>query len=311
MPTFVATGLVAFAGLALPWLALSALGLAVERIAPAEPRQPARAILLNLHYTMLFAFLEAVAGPLIGTISLLLVGALGGGLIVLPDQGWAQIGSLIVFLCAMDFAEYAFHRAQHASRFLWALHSLHHSDTALNVTTTFRHHWLDIVLKGVIVYPCVALIFKAGTETVLVYNIISYWSYFGHANLRISLGPFWAVVNSPPYHRLHHSVLPIHHDRNFAAILPLWDVLFRTCRRPMPGECPPTGLADGAAPATSLAMLTWPLAPRPDPYSTDLAASSEPAMREASEASRKRSRSPSSTAPVLPVSTPVRKSFTI
>jgi len=63
-------------------------------------------------------------------------------------------------------------------------------------------------------------------------------------NLRISLGPLWAVVNSPTYHRLHHSALPLHHDRNFAAILPVWDVLFGTYHHPARDEFPPTGLED-------------------------------------------------------------------
>src|SRR5580658_1095915 len=49
----------------------------------------------------------------------------------------------------------------------------------------------------------------------------------------------------------------------------------------------------------------------PRPYSRSLTSPATPLIRDASDASRNRSMSPSSTAPELPVSTPVRRSFTI
>ncbi|MBV9523184.1 MAG: sterol desaturase family protein [Alphaproteobacteria bacterium] len=263
MPSFLHAGGLAFATLVIPWAAIAAIGHALERASPAEAGQRARDIGLNIRYTLLFTLIRAAAAPLLAAASLLIVGALGGGIITLPSRGWPVIGSCLVFFLAIDFAEYAFHRAQHSSRLLWALHSLHHSDPALNVTTTFRHQWLDIFIKAILVYPAVGILFKASGPAIAFSSIASFSAFFSHANLRLSLGPLWAVLNNPQYHRIHHSSLACHRDKNFAAILPLWDLAFGTCHRPRPGEFPPTGLTDAEPPRRVVEMLVWPLAARP------------------------------------------------
>lgn len=64
----------------------------------------------------------------------------------------------------------------------------------------------------------------------------------GHANIRLQIGKaslFWCT---PQVHRIHHSRLPQHRDKNFAFILPLWDVLFGTYYAPKRDEFPPTGV---------------------------------------------------------------------
>jgi len=44
-------------------------------------------------------------------------------------------------------------------------------------------------------------------------------------------------------HRIHHSNLPEHMDKNFATMLPLWDILFGTYYHPKKEEWPSTGVA--------------------------------------------------------------------
>ncbi|MBK8742853.1 MAG: hypothetical protein IPM02_26780 [Betaproteobacteria bacterium] len=39
-------------------------------------------------------------------------------------------------------------------------------------------------------------------------------------------------MTSPAAHRIHHSIEQPHRDRNFAALFPVWDVLFGTYVRP-------------------------------------------------------------------------------
>jgi sterol desaturase/sphingolipid hydroxylase (fatty acid hydroxylase superfamily) len=46
----------------------------------------------------------------------------------------------------------------------------------------------------------------------------------------------------PQIHRIHHSVLPQHRDKNYAVWFPLWDVLFGTYYHPARDEFPPTGV---------------------------------------------------------------------
>jgi sterol desaturase/sphingolipid hydroxylase (fatty acid hydroxylase superfamily) len=68
--------------------------------------------------------------------------------------------------------------------------------------------------------------------------IQSAWTFLIHANLKLSLGPLSWLVDGPQVHRIHHSQLPQHFDRNFAAFFPIWDVLFGTYYHPARGEFP-------------------------------------------------------------------------
>ncbi len=184
-----------------------------------------------------------------------LVNSLGGGLIDLRGQPW-WIGAA-AFLLAMDLGEYLFHRAQHALPWLWALHSLHHSDRALNTTTTVRHFWLDPALKSVSIWLAVALLLKVDRSALAVYGAAGLWNYINHANLRFGFGPLSWAWNSPQYHRLHHSTDAAHYNANFAALLPIFDVITGAYHRPAKGEFPPTGLEDRAASPLDVALWPW------------------------------------------------------
>src|SRR5258706_6748133 len=76
--------------------------------------------------------------PALGGFTTLAVNAVGGGLIELPSSGFGLAIGILVYLVAMDFGEYLFHRAQHAIPALWEMHSLHHSDPELDATTAVR-----------------------------------------------------------------------------------------------------------------------------------------------------------------------------
>src|SRR5258706_15193675 len=71
------------------------------------------------------------------------------------------------------------------------------------------------------------------------------WGYFIHLNLRLPLGPLTPVLGGPHLHRIHHSRLPEHQDKNFAAFFPIFDLLFGTYYPPSRAEYPATGLING------------------------------------------------------------------
>ncbi len=50
---------------------------------------------------------------------------------------------LLVFWVVGDFLTYWWHRLQHAVPFLWAFHSVHHSQEQMTVLTAFRRHPLE------------------------------------------------------------------------------------------------------------------------------------------------------------------------
>jgi sterol desaturase/sphingolipid hydroxylase (fatty acid hydroxylase superfamily) len=236
---------------------LFAAGFAIERLRPARV-QGIDCLRLNALYVVVARLLYAALYPISGAATTLIVNALGGGLIALPDSGLGLLLAVLCYTLLMDGGEYLFHRAQHFFPALWAMHSLHHSDTAVNVSTAPRHFWGEMLLKAVTVYALVGVLVKVSAVVIVSYSVIGLYNYFLHMNIRIGFGRWSAWLNSPQFHRLHHSALPEHCDCNFNQFFPVFDLLFGTYRAPRPGEYPPTGLASGEAPARLSEMLLWP-----------------------------------------------------
>jgi sterol desaturase/sphingolipid hydroxylase (fatty acid hydroxylase superfamily) len=234
-------------------------GALVERRWPARAG-PGRSLAFNLLYYAPASMIQSLAAPLAGGLTTMAVNGLGGGLIALPAAGWGLLFGVLVYFVAMDLGEYLFHRAQHAIPWLWSMHSLHHSDPDFNISTTIRHFWLDIVIKTLTIYLAVGLLFKSPTPIPLIYSILTFYNYFAHMNVKVGFGRWAVVLNSPQYHRLHHSRLIEHRDVNFAALLPIFDWISGAYRAPKPGEYPETGLDEGA-PASVWRALIWPLSP--------------------------------------------------
>lgn len=230
----------------------------VEKTFPIEPNQPRREIWLDYQLVAVSLLLPWFLSSLTNATAGVLVSACGGGLIHLRADGWWFAPSLAIFVVAGDFYRYWIHRLSHSVPLLWQLHSFHHSAEAVTFITGARHHWLDKVLKTGFL-PLFAMVFKAPAELSLVGTCI----YFlpdtcAHLNVRFSLGRYVMWINSPQYHRIHHSSRPEHFDKNFASILPLWDIVFGTAWRPAADEFPPTGLADGDKPVDAWDGVVWP-----------------------------------------------------
>jgi sterol desaturase/sphingolipid hydroxylase (fatty acid hydroxylase superfamily) len=227
---------------------------AAEIVLPAQRDQRYRAIGFNVVATAAFLALGPIASFLPGYLVTAAVKALHGPWFqadlpnLLPESGWSRIGLLIVFafvpLLVSDFFYYWFHRLQHANRWLWEQHKLHHTDEAVNVTTSLRHHWTENGFRLVFVaLPMGATLTITPVEAGIVTMFTSQWGYLIHANIRLPLGPLSGVFLGPQAHRIHHSLEREHLNKNFAAFFPIWDILFGTFHRPRLGEFPDTGVA--------------------------------------------------------------------
>ncbi len=191
---------------------------------------------------------------------------LGASFLLLPFLGqWRgtsifdgnELPFLIAFpimLLARDGTEFFYHVCQHKIPVLWRLHSLHHSDPEMSALTTNRHFWGDQIVKNLTIWPFSTLICAPTHAMVLTYAGLSLYNYFIHANLKVDFGRWSWALNSPAYHRRHHSALREHYDTNFAALFPIWDVLCGTYRRP--DGWPPSGQA--TAPENITEVLLWP-----------------------------------------------------
>ncbi|MES2153079.1 MAG: sterol desaturase family protein [Pseudomonadota bacterium] len=229
----------------------------IERRKPVQ-RRALGAERFNFPCIVPYVAAHSLLGPGTAAMAVSVVNAMGGGWLVLADARWALVPAFLLYALTQDGLEYGFHRAQHQCAGLWAMHSLHHSETAMAASTTFRHFWAEQLLKTMSIYLILGIVFKANSAILGMSALLSYYNIFPHMNLRVGFGRWAAWLNSPQYHRIHHSSLPHHEGRNFAALFPVFDVIFGTFLAPDKDSYPPTGLADGAAPAGLFDALCWP-----------------------------------------------------
>ncbi len=221
----------------------------LETLARAEQGQPRRHIVFNLMYVPIYAVATTLLmATVIGGLAKLVREGVGGPVLALPVPvtPLGQLAAGLLYLLVFDFFYYWFHRLQHWSQVLWAQHKLHHSDVSLNITTTYRHHWLEEPLRVFFVAIPMGLVcdvkpLQAGAMAF----VVNLWSTFIHMNTRLDLAWLTPVLCGPQAHRIHHSARLEHQNRNFAAYFPVWDILFGTFWRPRASEFPATGLHSG------------------------------------------------------------------
>jgi sterol desaturase/sphingolipid hydroxylase (fatty acid hydroxylase superfamily) len=183
--------------------------------------------------------------------------ALSPGPWIRPRQGVLfAISIALVASIVGDLLYYWFHRLEHTSRWLWPIHELHHEDEHVNVTTAFKFHWIDAAaLHAVQVVPAIFLPKPLVTIPLLYFARFARVT-FEHLAVPLHLGPFNWLITNPAVHRIHHSTLPEHFNKNFAAVWPFWDVLFGTYSAPRRGVYPPTGVHSGKV-TKSLKEAFW------------------------------------------------------
>lgn len=172
-------------------------------------------------------------------------------LYAVPLIGPALYGFLIVFvpLFVTEMWVYWAHRLEHRTPFLWAFHSLHHSDPMINYSTWGRNHFLQTAWRVFFSLFTIGLFvdldMKTAGQAVLYSKLVStLLSMFYHSAIRVHLPWLDRIVVTPQVHRIHHAVDIEHHDRNFANTFPIFDVVFGTYTKPKYGEFARTGLED-------------------------------------------------------------------
>jgi sterol desaturase/sphingolipid hydroxylase (fatty acid hydroxylase superfamily) len=180
---------------------------------------------------------------------------------------WIQVPTAIV-LCDLFF--YAAHRTFHVVPALWRFHAVHHSIEELDWLASIRVHPVDqIITKGFSILPLYALGFS--TPAIALFAAINMWQgVLSHANLRLRFGPLRWIVGGPEFHHWHHAAEASAYNRNFAAQVPLIDLLFGTLYMPK-GKAPDRYGVDEAVPGTYLGQLLYPLRRRTAPSTRQIA----------------------------------------
>jgi sterol desaturase/sphingolipid hydroxylase (fatty acid hydroxylase superfamily) len=147
--------------------------------------------------------------------------------------------TFLLYLVVLDFFDYWYHRAQHNVPWMWALHSLHHSQQNMNLWSDDRNHLLDVFVRDVLMGLVALAIGVAPSQYVLVVVASRMLQSLQHANIRLHFGR-WGdyLVVSPRFHRLHHAIGIGHESQgpdslggcNYAVLFTVWDMLFRSAR---------------------------------------------------------------------------------
>jgi len=141
-------------------------------------------------------------------------------------------GKLILSVVLFDLTTYWLHRASHKIPLLWRLHRVHHSDTTMDSSTTFRFHPIELAIVYQAGNIVAAGIFGLDVTSLALYYFIVYIFFFlEHSNLNY---PNWLnktfglVFVMPDHHRVHHHQEQFYTDSNFADIFIIWDRIFGT-----------------------------------------------------------------------------------
>ncbi len=211
--------------------ALFGLLLAVEHLSPLRRRR--NPVLMRLAVNLAMTALVFATGFLLVRTAALAGAEWGEGrwtglCRILPLPPWAAV---ILGILLMDLTFYYWHLANHKIPLLWRFHNVHHIDPDLDVSTSFRFHFVEI---GYSTFFRVAQVLLLGIHpsTYLIYQMAFAWAtMFHHSNLRL---PFQVeralnmVFVTPRMHGVHHSAVITETDSNYSVLFSWWDRLHRT-----------------------------------------------------------------------------------
>jgi sterol desaturase/sphingolipid hydroxylase (fatty acid hydroxylase superfamily) len=211
---------------------LAAMGLValLEAVIPLHAR--GRSGRAHLGPNLALTFLTFATNALFGAalvLALLALEARDLGLLRLLGLPPLASGALAVLV--LDFSFYVGHVALHKLPAFWRFHRVHHSDPAVDVTTTIRQHPGESVIRYAFL-AAFAIALGASPGAFAVYRLwVALNGLLEHANLR---APLWLdrllslVTTWPHMHKIHHSRVAAETDSNYGNLFSFWDRLFST-----------------------------------------------------------------------------------
>lgn len=182
------------------------------------------------------------------------------GLWTLPAGTWDGVPlavTVLVGIVTRDFCDYWNHRLMH-TRWGWPAHAAHHSDTHVNAFTAFRVHAFESILMTASYVLLLTWLQIPETIPVIMLLLILLNMYV-HLDLDIDHGPLRLLIASPRFHRWHHADTPEAYGKNLANVMPLWDWLFATYRRPDSIDAPMGLKESGISDINPVAILAYPV----------------------------------------------------
>lgn len=141
--------------------------------------------------------------------------------------------AIVATVALRSLAIYIAHRTAHQVGWMWRVHRVHHSDTALDLSTGVRNHPVELAW----IVPWVALVtiaFGLHAPTLMVYEAVAFgFVLWDHANFDVPERldrPMRLLFVTPAMHLVHHSAVRAETDSNYGDVLSIWDRLFGSYR---------------------------------------------------------------------------------
>lgn len=202
----------------------------VESLIPLFPRSlmHRQHLAANLGLTALTLAVNLMLNTVL-VMGALWMGKHGMGLI--PWLEISTIGAIAVTIIALDMATYAAHVLMHKLPILWRFHLVHHSDPAVDVTTSLRQHPIETLVRFIFL-AITAWGLGAPLAAIVLYRTVSVINaVLEHANIRVpqrldmAISLLWVTPNM---HKMHHSRVKTETDTNYGNLFSGFDRLFRT-----------------------------------------------------------------------------------
>ncbi|MEL6252265.1 MAG: sterol desaturase family protein [Bacteroidota bacterium] len=138
-----------------------------------------------------------------------------------------NIWTTILCILLIDFLYYWEHRIEHRVRALWTYHSIHHSSPIYNYTTALRVSFIDSFVTWIFYLPAILIGFHPYVVLLAILFMLTY-QFWLHTEIIGKLGWYEKIFMTPSQHRVHHGSDDIYLDKNYGAILSIWDRMFGT-----------------------------------------------------------------------------------
>lgn len=156
--------------------------------------------------------------------------------------GWLELAAGFLLL---DMTFYWWHRANHEIPLLWRFHNVHHIDPDLDVTTSFRFHFVEILYSTAFRAAQVVLIGVSPLTFFVYQTVFTCETAFHHSNLRLPIGAerlLNHIVVTPRMHGIHHSAVRAETNSNYSVVFRVWDALFGTLNLGVPQDAVTVGV---------------------------------------------------------------------
>lgn len=144
---------------------------------------------------------------------------------------WPPLAMLAVDIVLLDLWSYWLHRAYHEVPLMRRFHRIHHLDERLDTTSAVRFHPGEVALSALLRMIPITMLAIPFTDVVLFETLLLAESLFHHSNVRLPAvfeRALSLIIVTPSIHWVHHHAISADTNSNYAAVLSLWDRVFKT-----------------------------------------------------------------------------------